>query len=66
MINEQSLAQSFLKIHPSDNVLVALKDLSEGTRVLFDNTEILIKQDVKAKHKFFINDMNVNDDVIMY
>ena len=29
MVNEEVLLQPFLKIHPEDNVLVALKDLSE-------------------------------------
>jgi altronate hydrolase len=46
-------AQPFLKIHPDDNVLVALKDLACGTSIAIDSEEILLKQDVAAKHKIF-------------
>ena len=57
---------SFLRIHPDDNVLVALKDLSAGSPVAFNEYSFDLLEDVKAKHKFFLQDMNTNDDVIMY
>ncbi|MFL5738773.1 MAG: UxaA family hydrolase [Flavisolibacter sp.] len=57
---------AFLKIHPADNVLVALKDLASGTPISIGNKELILKQDILAKHKFFISDMNAGDDVIMY
>jgi altronate hydrolase len=59
-------AESILKIHPDDNVLVALKDLSAGSPVLFNESSFELLDDVKAKHKFFLHDMNAGDDVIMY
>ena len=62
----ETVEQPFLKIHPDDNVLVALRDLAEGTRVSVDHDELLVKQHIGAKHKFFIRDMNAGDDVIMY
>jgi altronate hydrolase len=58
--------QPYLKIHPNDNVLVALKDLSSGTAISLQNGELTLQQDIKAKHKFFINDMSAGDEVIMY
>jgi altronate hydrolase len=58
--------QPYLKIHPDDNVLVALKNLSSGTAISFDHSSVVLQQDVNAKHKFFINDMNAGDEVIMY
>ena len=33
---EEAECVLFLKIHPDDNVLVALKDLPAGSRVLFN------------------------------
>jgi len=66
MSSGKTLQRTFLKIHPNDNVLVALKDLDQGARLFFENTEIVLKDHIKAKHKFFITDMNCNDDVIMY
>jgi altronate hydrolase len=56
----------FLKIHPEDNVLVALKDLSTGTPIEVNNYNFKLREDIAAKHKFFTLDMNEGDEVIMY
>ena len=56
----------YLKIHPDDNVLVALKDLSSGTAFSLENEQLTLLQEVPAKHKFFINNMKEGDRVIMY
>jgi altronate hydrolase len=66
IIQPRQETQSFLKIHPSDNVLVALKDLRAETAIFFDGEEITLLQDVPSKHKFFINAMGKGDEVIMY
>ena len=65
MILEEQ-ATTFLKIHPDDNVIVALQNLSSGTSILLNEGPLTLPQDVKAKHKFFINNMNEGDSVIMY
>ena len=65
-LKEQASLQPFLKIHPEDNVLVALRDLPQGEVFHFDNIEITLGQAVAAKHKFFTHDMNAGDPVIMY
>jgi len=66
MIKEQQTVQSFLKIHPNDNVLVALKDLKKGTVITYKEQKIAIQQDVPSKHKFFICDLNSGKEVTMY
>lgn len=58
--------RSFLKIHPDDNVLVALKDLPSGTVVNYNGFAFQLQENVPAKHKFFIRDMHAGDEVIMY
>ncbi|HEX7847882.1 MAG TPA: altronate dehydratase family protein [Chitinophagaceae bacterium] len=58
--------RSFLKIHPDDNVLVALKDLAPGTQVSFNGSGFELLENIAAKHKFFEHDMNAGDEVIMY
>lgn len=55
-----------LKIHPKDNVLVALKDLEKGQSVSYDGMEYIAQEKIPAKHKMFIKDMNTGDKVIMY
>ncbi|GAC1396889.1 MAG: altronate dehydratase family protein [Sediminibacterium sp.] len=61
------LRQPFLKIHPDDNVFVALEDMNTGTSIVVsDKNEFLLKENIGAKQKFFIHDMNEGDEVIMY
>jgi altronate hydrolase len=57
---------SFLQLDARDNVMVALKDLKKGTRIEFRNSSIILLDDVPAKHKFFISDLEHGDEVIMY
>src|SRR4051812_2101944 len=66
MIQEAAAAQSYLQIHPDDNVLVALKDLPSGTPVTLKSGNLILQQDIAAKHKFFIRDMMPGEEVIMY
>jgi len=55
-----------LKIHPNDNVLVALQNLTKGETVIHDGHEYVLQDDIQAKHKFFMQDMNAGDHIIMY
>src|ERR1043165_4038723 len=58
--------QKVLKVHPDDNVIVALQDLKKGEVVSYNGTEYAIVDDIPAKHKFFTNDMSPGDEVKMY
>ncbi len=58
--------QSFLQIHPSDNVLVALRDLPAGTEIDFHGERFPLISGVKAKHKFTVEPLAGGADVRMY
>lgn len=60
------VAPAYLKIHPGDNVLVALKDLSHGTPISFNGYMFDLPENIAAKHKFFTEDLKSGDEVIMY
>ncbi len=60
------MSESVLKVHPGDNVLVALKDLPRGTTVQWNGNSYTLQDAIPAKHKFFVNDMKTGDTVIMY
>jgi len=60
------MSQKVLKVHPDDNVIVALQDLPKGHQVNYNGTEYTVMDDIPAKHKFFEHDMNVGDEVVMY
>ncbi|MEQ1677148.1 MAG: altronate dehydratase family protein [Chitinophagaceae bacterium] len=55
-----------LKVHPTDNVIVALTNLSKGEMISFEGSEYILQEDIPAKHKFFIQDMKTGDEVTMY
>ncbi len=55
-----------LKVHPSDNVLVALQDLKKNQRVNYNGDDFLLQDDVQAKHKFVTADLVKDDQIIMY
>ena len=50
--------ESILKIHPSDNVAVALTDLRKGETVKLNDTDYILVSDVPAKHKFMLTDFH--------
>ncbi|MGO3161873.1 MAG: UxaA family hydrolase [Sphingobacteriaceae bacterium] len=60
------MASRILKIHPKDNVLVALKDLAQGEQIAFEGNLYVTQQDVAAKHKFFMHDMQQGSEIYMY
>lgn len=55
-----------IKMHPEDNVLVALTDLSKGESLVFENETYLLQDIIKAKHKFYTTNMKAGDEIIMY
>lgn len=60
------MADLVLKVHPNDNVIVALKDLKKGQTVQYKGETFVLQDDVNAKHKFFTHDMQTGDEIIMY
>jgi altronate hydrolase len=53
-------------MHPKDNVLVALQNLSAGENILFNGENYILLDEVKAKHKFYIADLTKGNEVYMY
>lgn len=60
------MKQRILKVHPKDNVLVALTDLVKGEEVIYEGQSYLLTDNVPAKHKFTTTDLLAGDQLIMY
>ncbi len=60
------MKQRLMKVHPKDNVLVALTDLSIGESVQFNGEEFILQDHIPAKHKFVTANLTTGDPVIMY
>ena len=57
---------SYLQIHPSDNAIVALQDLSKGSQVKVNGDTFTLLDNVSAKHKFSLKSLNPGDNIYMY
>ncbi len=55
-----------IKMHPKDNVLVALADLPQGEEVTFEGETFVLQHTIKAKHKFYTTDLKTGDEITMY
>lgn len=60
------MSNRFLKIHPSDNVWVALSDLKAGEQLSINGSSLVLTDDIPAKHKFVEKEMKPDEEIIMY
>lgn len=60
------MKRNVLKVHPGDNVIVALTDLKAGEEITFDGKVFVLRSDVAAKHKFAERRFEAGDEIIMY
>lgn len=60
------MSNRVLKVHPSDNLIVALDDLKKNELIGFEGVEYLLKSDIPAKHKFAQVDFKAGDEIYMY
>ena len=60
------MQNTVLRLAPTDNVLIALRDLRKGERISFDGQEYVLESDVPAKHKFATGPLNTGSSIIMY
>ena len=63
---QEGVRTKVLKIHPQDNVFVALTDLKKGEAISTPEKQFVLQSDVPAKHKFVTRDLVIGDAVIMY
>lgn len=56
----------FTKVHPDDNVLVALTNLAAGEVVHYNGAELTLPAKVPAKHKFVMKEMQAGEEITMY
>ena len=54
------------KVHPDDNVVVALSTLNKGESVAYNGSEYTLADTIPAKHKFVTEDLAPGDSIIMY
>ena len=60
------MKQTILKIHPGDNVWVALQDIPAGTVIDCDGETVTAVRNIAAKHKVAATELAKDAPVIMY
>ncbi len=60
------MAHQVLKIHPDDNVIVALQTLKAGQVISLDGESYRLTEDIPAKHKFTEDELGPGDPIRMY
>src|SRR6478736_4772485 len=60
------MKHAIVKVHPKDNVIVALRKLEKGEIVKYNDEQFVLQETIPAKHKFTISDMDAGDQLYMY
>ncbi|MBT2573739.1 altronate dehydratase [Bacillus sp. ISL-51] len=58
--------KEIMKIHPNDNVLLALRDIKKGEMLHMDGLVIEAKDDMKRGHKIALETIEENSGIIKY
>lgn len=58
--------KTFIQIHPTDTVAVALTSLKKGTVIHLDNRTVTLTEDIPQGHKFALTDISEGSSVIKY
>ena len=60
------MSKNYVQIDPKDNIIVAIRNLDIGIIASVAGKEIIIKETIKGKHKFALNNFNIGDEIFMY
>ena len=60
------MKKNYVQIDPIDNVIVAINNLEKGLSAKIGKQKVVLKEDIKQKHKFALNDFEVDDEIFMY
>ncbi|WP_405295695.1 UxaA family hydrolase [Algibacter sp. Ld11] len=60
------MSKNYVQIDPKDNIIVAITPLEKGLTAMVAGKEVVLKENIKQKHKFSLNNFNVGDQIFMY
>jgi altronate hydrolase len=60
------MSKKYVQIDPRDNIIVAITDLQEGTTTNINGANIILKENISAKHKFAGQNFSTGDEIYMY
>ncbi|MGB5205196.1 MAG: UxaA family hydrolase, partial [Eudoraea sp.] len=60
------MSKKYVQIDPRDNIIVAITDLEEGTVIDINGENIILRENIRAKHKFALQNFSLGDEIYMY
>ena len=63
---KNSMPKNYIQISPLDNIIVAITNLKKGTVATINNSKIILKENIKEKHKFSLKNFKIGDKIYMY
>ncbi|WP_139955970.1 UxaA family hydrolase [Flavicella sediminum] len=60
------MSKNYVQIDPKDNIIVAITNLEKGMSTTIQGKEIILKENIKQKHKYALNDFAIGDEIFMY
>jgi altronate hydrolase len=60
------MSKNYVQIDPKDNIIVAITPLEKGLVTQVAGKQVVLKENIKQKHKYSLNDFNIGDEIYMY
>ncbi|MFK8164418.1 MAG: UxaA family hydrolase [Lewinella sp.] len=60
------MSDKILKVAPSDNVIVALRDFIAGEKIAFAGSQLQLLENIPTKHKLAALDFDAGETIVMY
>ena len=63
---EQPKVRSYIQVHNKDNVAVALENLTKGSTITINNTDVLLNEDLGRGHKISLTSLKSGQEIFKY
>ena len=60
------MSKNYVQIDPKDNIIVAITPLEKGVVTQVAGKQVVLKENIKQKHKYSLYDFNIGDEIYMY
>ncbi len=60
------MSKSYVQIDPKDNIIVAIRNLDKGMVTSVAGKDVVLKENIKGKHKYALHNFSIGDEIYMY
>ncbi len=63
---EQPKVRSYIQVHNTDNVAIALEDLSKGCTITINDIDVVLNEDINRGHKISLTSLKKGQEIVKY